>query len=583
MSRHALRTGEYLAIAPDAIKRDADGFFLTMGPPPPDNEMVGSVAIVHIRGALSHYRTDSGDSYEAIVGRVEAALKEQPSAVVFRIESPGGLVSGLNEAVLRLRKMSRDSGVRFISYVDEMAASAAYALSCACEEILAPPSAIVGSVGVISTLASMARKDAAEGIDYRIITSGARKADGHLHMPISDAAVAAERTRNAELAKQFFALAGKARGMAPKALEALQANIYLAKRAKAVGLIDDVMSYDDVVLALGTGAKSVDPGTGNKTDRRAKSDPKLDKTAGLGPESVAQPGTLEAGTPHEAEPMAVKLEALIKKTEAALELATDPKKRRALTGELAMLQTVHAKMIGGEEDGTDDDSDSDSDSDEGGTSDDSTNEDEEEESKAEAAAKKAEEAKRKSEAAKHRAKAAEHKQKAAEYEEKAKKAESADEEDEEEEEESEESESEASASNSPRLAAIEAQNKLHAKELAEVRAERGRAKQEAAIANALHDGRITPAEAKMLAKKSPTWAQEYIDTRKGVRVVNVEDGHLIVPNGEAGADLPKAVLAEINERIAFMGLKDEKQIAKLRDEMIANRRKLAANGAVERY
>ena len=218
MSRLALRTGEYLAIAPDAIKRDADGFFLTLGPTPPDNEMVGTVAIVHSRGALSHYRSSEGDSYEAIVGRVEAALKEQPSAVVFRIESPGGLVSGLNETVLRLQKMSRDSGVRFISVRGrngQHPLRTRYLVHA--KKILAPPSAIIGSVGVISTLASMARKDAADGIDYRIITSGARKADGHLHQLISDGAVAAEQARNSELAKQFFALSGQSASMAPKA------------------------------------------------------------------------------------------------------------------------------------------------------------------------------------------------------------------------------------------------------------------------------------------------------------------------------------------------------------------------------
>jgi hypothetical protein len=85
----------------------------------------------------------------------------------------------------------------------------------------------------------------------------------------------------------------------------------------------------------------------------------------------------------------------------------------------------------------------------------------------------------------------------------------------------------------------------------------------------------------MLAGKTPKWASEYIATREGVRVVNVDDGHLVMPAG--GGDTPKEAIAEINDRIAALGLKDEKQIAKLRDEMIANRRKLNANGVVERY
>ena len=138
MNRYALRTGEYLAISPDAIQRDQDGFFLMLGPDVPESERVGSVAIVHVRGALAHYKTGGGDSYEAIEERVRAAFDDDPAAVVLRIESPGGVVAGLNETVLRLRATSAERGIPLIAYVDEMAASAAYAIACACSEIFAP-------------------------------------------------------------------------------------------------------------------------------------------------------------------------------------------------------------------------------------------------------------------------------------------------------------------------------------------------------------------------------------------------------------------------------------------------------------
>ena len=86
-------------------------------------------------------------------------------------------------------------GNQIVSIVDELAASAAYGVCCAARRVLAPPSAIVGSVGVISTMVSLADRDAREGVAFRIITSGKRKADGHLHMPISEDAVRAETRR----------------------------------------------------------------------------------------------------------------------------------------------------------------------------------------------------------------------------------------------------------------------------------------------------------------------------------------------------------------------------------------------------
>ena len=274
--RYALRAGEPMAISADAIRRDADGFFVVTGGPPPGNEQRGTVAIVNVRGALQHWSSPFGDSYEAIEARVGAALSADPppSSVLLRLDSPGGVVSGLNECVRRLQRMSAAAKIPLDAFVDEMAASAAYALCCACRRVLAPPSAVVGSVGVISTMVSLAEHDAREGVAFRIITSGKRKADGHLHMPISEDAVRAETRRNDELARQFFELAGKARGRSPKALARLEAGIFLGYEALGEGLVDRVVGFDEAVRGLDRSEVATRgpaaPNEGNITDRRAR-------------------------------------------------------------------------------------------------------------------------------------------------------------------------------------------------------------------------------------------------------------------------------------------------------------------------
>lgn len=116
--------------------------------------------------------------------------------------------------------------------------------------------------------------------------------------------------------------------------------------------------------------------------------------------------------------MPIKLDALIKKTAAAIATATatgDAKQVASLSAKLAAYQSTRAEMDG------DDDEDDKKDDDEDG----------DEESKAEKAAKKAEEAKKHAEASKHKARAAEFRKKAEEAEEEAKKAEESDEEEEE--------------------------------------------------------------------------------------------------------------------------------------------------------
>lgn len=273
MKRYALRLGEAWAVDPSAIMHDAAGMFFMVPDEAPENEDVGGgVVVVKVRGALSQFKGEGGDSYEDLVERVGLALATQPTFVVLDEHSPGGVVAGLNECVFKLQRMSRDTGIPLIGMVNEMAASAGYAIMCACLKRYATPSAIVGSVGVISTMISVAERDRKEGIAVKLITSGKRKADGHLHAPIEPDAEKAERRRNAQLADQFFAIASKATGLPMVKFEALQAGIYLGHEAAKAGLVHSVMSPDIVLNGLGAtvlpGAPPA-PNEGNVTDRRA--------------------------------------------------------------------------------------------------------------------------------------------------------------------------------------------------------------------------------------------------------------------------------------------------------------------------
>jgi hypothetical protein len=267
--------------------------------------------------------------------------------------------------------------------------------------------------------------------------------------------------------------------------------------------------------------------------------------------------------------MYVKLAALIEKTTAALEAEKDARKRTRLQAQLSAYQSTLVDMKAGADDGDGDEDD----------------EGDEDDSKSKKAAAKAEEAKRKAAHAKHMEKAAVHKAKAAEYEEKARKCLEGDEEDDDESEEESKKASVSVGGSDAASAAIAAQAQMTSEAVKRVNAVEARLaerEKSAQIAEAKANGQITPYEAKMLAGKSPTWVSEYIATREGVRVVATEDGHIVQPH-DGGADLPAAALKEIDERIATLGLTDKSHIDKLRADMIASRKRLAVNGAAERF
>jgi signal peptide peptidase SppA len=578
MIRHALRTGEYLAIDPTAIRHDAEGFFILLGSAPRENKQVGTVCIVHVRGALMHYKGEGGDSYEAILERVGLAVAAdpKPTAVVFRIESPGGVVAGLNECVTKLQRMSKDSGVPFVAYVDEMAASAAYAMCCACSEILAPPSAIIGSVGVISTMVSQVEADKKLGVTYRIITSGKRKADGHPHAPITEDAVKAETARNAQLASQFFALAGKARGMSSKKLQSLEAAIYLGADAERVGLIDDVETLDNVLFGLDATEteppETVAPNAGNVTDRRAKETPESNELDNGGKtRSLSSTAVTGNVTPSE-DAMPVKLDALIKTTEAAIAAETDPKKLRPLQAKLAAFAATRAEM--------DDDKGPPKKDDDKGDED-----DDDDESEAAKHAENARKMKAKAEAMKHRARASEFKKKAAEAEEEAKRC------DEEakgaEDDEEEEAHlrvthpvASAPAGADPTIVALFAEVARLGKEQAKIKAGTEDAERADLVARA---SKYVP---KHLLKpltdtaNLPTLRAMVAEAEKGSPMIVSDSGDLVMPKHRPASSGPESALSAdtlrmIDDAVTHCGAADPKAFR----EKLVNEHLKALNGA----
>lgn len=572
-----IKQGEMLALEPGEIHRGADGFFWIVAPgaePNSRHKTYDDVAIVHVRGSLEHHSGSSSDNYEDILARVDSALYGRdcceegsdpikPAAVLMCIDSRGGVVAGLNETVAAIQRCKKESGVRLVAYINEMAASAAYALACACDEIVCPASAILGSIGTISMMISTAEKDAADGIDVRIITSGARKADGHPHAPISDAAVEAERGRVEELADTFFRIAGKSRGVSPDKLRSLQAAIFLGPDAEKRGLADAVASLNDLAMTLskkgsGTGVSE----KGNETDRQASLDNSVPRAS---VSDVAQVGT----TPEVA---MLALEVLIKKTEAALAGATVPAKKEKFARRLAAYKLAAARCEKPDHDGDEDDDE---------------DEDDDDESKSKKAAAAAEKAKKKAEASKHRAKAAEYKQKAAESEEEAKKAEEDDDEEEEEAEEAAAALAVQAGMSPGAAAAVASQAKAlpgvmaRLEKLEKVGTDRERA---AMIAEAKGARRITPTEAKTLASKPMSFVRDFLEMRPSA-VVFSDDSETLVPDGREGAVLGSDVLASIDLAVASFEGSDEKKAA-LKVKLIEdNKKQLAqrANGAAGRH
>lgn len=210
------------------------------------------VAVVNVRGPLMHHRDWACDSYDAIKERVTKALAEHPKAIVMCLDSPGGLVSGCFDTAREIRAMCARARVPLYAFVDGQATSAAYALACAAERIFATETSVLGSIGVIDTLADVTAQDAMFGVKIKLVASGARKTDGNPHAPLTEDAELAALNRVNALADIFFRWVSEARGIAPEAVRGLEAAVLLG--SQTVGMLaDELCTYDSLLSRVASG------------------------------------------------------------------------------------------------------------------------------------------------------------------------------------------------------------------------------------------------------------------------------------------------------------------------------------------
>ncbi|XXX73887.1 S49 family peptidase [Sorangium sp. So ce134] len=213
----------------------------------------GPVAVVTIRGPLTHHSDWFCDSYDAIKERVRAALASPAAKVALRITSPGGDVAGCFETATELRAMATTSGKPLHAYADGQASSAAYALACAADTIHLSAETLVGSVGVIAGTVDCTAADAQMGVKFHLFTSGARKADGNPHVQMSEEAATEIQRQVDEFGELFYAHVAARRGVSVEHVRGMEARQYSGQTAVDKRLADGVATWSGFLAMVARG------------------------------------------------------------------------------------------------------------------------------------------------------------------------------------------------------------------------------------------------------------------------------------------------------------------------------------------
>jgi protease-4 len=160
---------------------------LTLSPKPLEEKIVegeGDVKILllDVTGTISEERRRVPGFFEKIsmIDEFREALKKaesdrQIAALIIRINSPGGTVTAsdiLHHEILRYKKKT---GKRVVACLMDVAASGGYYVAMAADEVVAHPTTITGSIGVIAVKFNIQELFNKIGVDQETIKSGDKK------------------------------------------------------------------------------------------------------------------------------------------------------------------------------------------------------------------------------------------------------------------------------------------------------------------------------------------------------------------------------------------------------------------------
>jgi len=228
-----------------------------------EREEGGAVAVLDIAGPLVSRPAGfcSPLSYGEIREAFDAALNDASvSHIVLHIDSPGGEVSGLFDLADHIYH-ARDKK-HITAVVDDMAASAAYAIASSASHVLVSRTGVVGSVGVVSYHIDQSGLNERLGVKVEYIYAGERKVDGNPHQPLSDEARERFQAEVDDLYEMFVALVARNRGLDADAVRATEAGTFRGVKAVSTGFADALVPFAeamDIFMRGGPVSKSVPP------------------------------------------------------------------------------------------------------------------------------------------------------------------------------------------------------------------------------------------------------------------------------------------------------------------------------------
>ena len=212
------------------------------------------VLLVELSGLISSHEEEGFMPRPSVVARVKeelnrAADDESIKALVLRINSPGGTVTASDILYHEVRAFRQKRKIPIVASIMDVGASGGYYVAMAADKVLAHPSSVTGSVGVIMVTMNARGLLDKVGLQASAVTSGPKKDMGSPFRPMTDEERAIFQGVIDSFYDRFLTVVREGRPqMSPEQIRRLaDGRIYAGEQAKALGLLDGVGYLDDAI------------------------------------------------------------------------------------------------------------------------------------------------------------------------------------------------------------------------------------------------------------------------------------------------------------------------------------------------
>ncbi len=208
------------------------------------------IPVVSLEGGFAT-SSDPNSTFRRLMDDLAKIEALKPKVMVLKVNSPGSTVGAAYEVYTKLNEL-RTSGTKVVALMQDVAASGGVYVSMASDYVVAGPSTLTGSIGVIMQGYDLSELLPEFKIKTRVIKSGEMKDIGSQTRPMTEAETEVLRSMIIDDWQQFCHVVAAGRKMDVNKVAAFSdGRVFNGRYAHYLGLVDELGGLSAALKAAG--------------------------------------------------------------------------------------------------------------------------------------------------------------------------------------------------------------------------------------------------------------------------------------------------------------------------------------------